>query len=61
MIPIQLDKHMYEVGHHFIMNQNESLHKIYLKMDLRPNVRVRIVRLWEENIQVNLCDLGLVN
>ena len=30
MIPIQLDKHMYEVGHHVIMHQNESLHKVYL-------------------------------
>ena len=30
-------------------------------MDLRPNVRVKIVKLLEENIEVNLCDLGLVN
>ena len=28
-------------------------------MDLRPNVRVKIVKLLEENIEVNLCDLGL--
>lgn len=61
MIPVQLDKCMCEVGHHFIMHQNESLHKVYLKMDLRPNVRVKIVKLLEENIEVNLCDLGLVN
>ena len=43
------------------MHQNESPHKVYLKLDLRPNVRVKIVKLLEENIEVNLCDLGLVN
>ena len=30
-------------------------------MDHRPNVRAKIIKPLEKNIEVNLCDLGLVN
>lgn len=54
MMLIQLDKHINEVGY-----LPHIMYKIYLKMDHRQNIRVKIIKFLKENIGVNSCALKL--